>query len=297
MRWQAAVGLLGVCAGLLGPGAAPTRAQDVPEGETYETTRGLAQGTGNRASARSTSALAYNPAAMALAPLYHISSYAGYRPDGGGWTVGGAAVDSVTNKVAAGLSVRGAYDLGPLDYKGYDGELALAVPLAKSIAVGVTGRFLKLRPQKQADSGTPGGNGVKGFTMDASVAVHPVDQLDLAAFGYNLIDRGSPLTPRQVGGSAAINIGNVFTIGGEGIVDLSTFEDPSVLAGGGAEFLAGGTVPLRAGYRFDSGRDEHTVTAGIGYVDKHVGVDLSLRQDVQGNDETRLQFSLRYHVQ
>ncbi|MFW5921079.1 MAG: hypothetical protein ACOCUS_04510 [Polyangiales bacterium] len=275
------------------------RAQDAPvEESTYETTRGMAMGSGVRASGLGTSAISYNPAALALSKLYHLESAAGYDPKDGGWWIGGAAADSVTSTVAAGMSFRGVFNHEEANYDGYDGRLALAVPLADVLAIGVTGRFVKLRPEKQDGMAEPvADKGVKGFTMDASVGVQPVPGLHIAAIGHNLVDRDSALTPMLVGGSIAYSYENMFSIGGEGFADLSTFEDPEVIAGGGMEFFAGGVAPLRLGYRYDSGRGIHSVTGGIGYVDEEVGLDLSLRQAVDGASDTRLVAGFRYHVQ
>lgn len=279
--------------------ATPAVAQEeppVPEPSNYETPRTVALGTGARASAMSTSAVAANASGMLLSRLYHVEGLLDYRP-GGGWVVGGAAADSVTSKVAAGISFRGVFDEGKAEYDGYDGRLSLAVPLGDKLSVGVSGRYLKLRPDSQKRAS---GNGVKGFTMDASVTVSPIEQIRISALGANLIDRGSALTPMTVGGGAAFTIANRLTFGGEGLVDLSTFDGIGVLAGGGLEYLAGGVVPLRVGYRYDGGREIHSVSGGIGYVDRQVGVDLSLRQHVKGDagrQDTRLVFSVRYHAQ
>src|ERR1700746_268807 len=45
-----------------------------PRAMNAETARGLALGTGSRASALSTSALAYNPAALVLGHIYHVEA-------------------------------------------------------------------------------------------------------------------------------------------------------------------------------------------------------------------------------
>jgi hypothetical protein len=52
----------------------------LPPADDYETTRGMAMGLGARASAASTSALASNPANLALGRLYHVESVVGYVP-------------------------------------------------------------------------------------------------------------------------------------------------------------------------------------------------------------------------
>lgn len=277
---------------LLSAGTAAAQT-DPPEEDTLETARGLGLGTGARASAIGTSAAAYNAANLGQAQLYHIQSDLGFTPGGGGWWVGGTVVDSVSSPLAAGMSFRGMFDLGEDDHSGFDGRVSLGYAVSDAIGVGVAGRYVKLQPDTQ-DAGDPG---AKGFTLDASVRVTPTEGLHIAALGYNLIDRHSAFTPMLVGGSLSFAIKDTFTIGGDGLVDLSTFDQASVLAGGGLEYLAGGAVPLRLGYRFDSGRDTHSVTGSLGYVDQSVGVDLALRQHVAGAKDTQLVFTFRYHVQ
>ena len=105
----------------------------------------------------------------------------------------------------------------------------------------------------------------------------------------------------MVGGSAAFSFGNTgFGLGGDVLVDLNThksFNAPKLLVGGGLELMAEGVIPLRAGYLYDQGREQHGVTAGIGYVDQRVGIQLSLRQMVVGGNETTLMGGLQYFVQ
>ena len=281
---------------VLDPGAARAQEEALPPGEsTLETARGLGMGSGARASARSSSALAYNAAGMPAAQLYHIESLVGYDAGTGAWSLGSAAVDSITNKLAAGLSIRGVLGGGDDAYNGFDARLGIAIPLAESISVGLGGRFLKLRIDQQDDMMMVDNQNVRHFTLDASIRVHPVEALSLVALGYNLIDTGSSLAPMLVGGGAGLTFGGL-TIAGEGLVDLTTFDHASVIAGGGVEYLAAEIVPIRAGYRFDSGRDTHYVTGGIGYVDQHVGADVSVRQGVAGLKDTQLVLSFRYHV-
>jgi hypothetical protein len=54
---------------------------------------------------------------------------------------------------------------------------------------------------------------------------------------------------------------------------------------------------LRAGYLFDQGREQHGFTAGLGFVDQRVGIQLGLRQMIVGGKETNLMVSLQYFVQ
>ncbi|MEM9188509.1 MAG: hypothetical protein AAGF12_05010 [Myxococcota bacterium] len=276
--------------------AAPT-STPLPSDE-LETTRGLALGTGARASAASTSAHAYNPAAMPLTRTYHIEGLVGYSPSANLWSLGSAIVDSSTNKLAMGLSFRGLIGAGDYSYNGFDGRASLAIPLAEFLSVGVAGRYFSLESNAQGPDGEDGPTLGRGFTIDASIALQPVNGLRLAVLGNNLIDVESSLAPTLIGGGLSYQFGDVFMLGGDVLVDMTTFVDPKVIGGGGAEYLAGGTFPIRLGYRYDQGRSTHTVTGGVGYVDQKVGFDFSMSQDVSGDgeSETQLLLGLRYFV-
>lgn len=283
--------------------AAPASAQTEPRPRRavdVETPRGLAMGTGVRASAGSTSAAAYGAAALPIAPTYHVDALVGYAPGGNQLSFGGIVADSMTSAINAALAVRGFASAGDEGHSGWDGKLALALPVSDQLALGVTGRYLSLTQEGDARRGDAqdGDSLVKGFTMGASLRLSLGDEatrFHVTALGENLIDRGSALVPRRVGGSGALVIDG-FTVGGDVLVDLDTYDNATVLAGGGLEILAGGHVPIRAGWRFDDGRDEHALTAGIGYLETSFGAELSLRQFLIGSRSTELLVSLRYFV-
>lgn len=309
---------------------APAAAEAALEAEDLETPRGLSLGSGSRASTMGTSALAYNVANLSLGKLYHVDSISGYRVDSKQWNTGGAVVDSFTTMLAAGLSARGVFTGNKSAYSGFDIKLGLALPIGKMLSIGVAGRYLRFRPKTNPaavdmtdttmpsdgtatddttmDGSTPATPApaatndrlnarVDGFTLDAAIRLTLFKALHIAALGNNLVNRHSPLVPQQVGGSVALSIGSALNIGGDLLADLSTFDKVSFLTGGGLEYLAGGSFPLRAGYRFDTGRESHSVGAGFGYTSRHFGTDIGLRQGVAGGSETRLLMSLRYHVQ
>ncbi|MEM9069170.1 MAG: hypothetical protein AAGE52_11720 [Myxococcota bacterium] len=269
-----------------------------PREDTYETSRGLAMGAGARASAMGTSAVAYNAANMALARMYHIETFGSYLPNEGAWALGGAVADSVSNKIAAGMSFRGVYGDGNRNYRGYDARLSLGMPLSDSIGIGVSGRYVRLRSRQRNEDGERVGTSLRAFTMDASVRLTAAEGLHIAALGYNLIQTDSPLAPTLLGGSVSYTIANTFTLGVDVFADITSFDDTEIVVGAGAEFLAGGQVPIRAGFRRDQGRELNQLTLGIGYVDQKVGVDIALRQDVASDTkESSLVMSFRYHVQ
>jgi hypothetical protein len=262
-----------------------------------ETTRGLAMGAGSRASAVSSSALAYNPAAMALAPLYHVESQVQFSPAFGRWAFGGNVVDSMTNKLAAGMSFIGTIGNGETGYSGMDGRVGLAFPIVDSVAIGISGRYMSYGREGEAPAGVDQESPVgQGFTMDGSIALS-LDIVRIAAIAQNFIDIGSLLAPFRAGGGVALLVGDYLTISADVLADLTSFENPEALVGGGLEFLAGGLVPLRAGYRYDSGRGAHSITGGLGYVDQKFGIELGLRQDVGNTDNTEVMLGIRYFVQ
>ena len=268
-----------------------------PRESTYETARGLGMGTGTRASAAGTSAIAYNPANLALAPVYHLESFATYIPNDRAWMYGGAVADSVTNRMAAGFSMHGVYGNDDRNYRGFDSRLALSVPFSDAISIGVAGRYVRLRSRTENENGDRVGPGVKAFTLDAGLRVTPVAGLHIALVGSNLIPTDSSLAPMLLCGGVSYSYETLFSIGADVLVDMTSFDGPELLIGGGAEILLGGQVPLRLGFRRDQGRELNQITAAIGYVDQKVGLDVALRQDVNGPKETQLLFAFRYHVQ
>lgn len=274
------------------------RAQTRPGGDGTDTARGLGMGIGARASAMSTSALAYNPANLTLARVYHIDASTGYEPQLGRLTFQSALVDSYSGPVAAGLSFRGLLNVGGSGYSGTEGRAAVAIALGEFFSVGAAGRYVSLTPA--------GGNTrplVEQLNVDVALRVTPVAGLHFVGLANNLIDAPCTMSgfcamPRTFGGGVSYTYDGVFTIGADVLFDTTT---PStqlgVFGGGGVEWLAGGTVPIRAGYAYDHLRVVHTVTAGLGYVDPKFGVDFGLRQDAVGGSATTLMLSVRYFVQ
>jgi hypothetical protein len=280
----------------------------VPESR-IESARGMALGTGARATAASTQAQADNPANLVLGGLYHIESFVGYDPTFKriGW--GGSVVDSMTSRLAAGASARVLFGDNPAgDNKGYEAKIGLGVPLLDILSIGIAGRYANMRvsdqratPDRPPREGEPADRSFrhKHFTMDAAITLRPVPGLSIAALAYNLIDTKSKLAPTLVGGSVGFNSAG-FTVGGDVLVDLNRrnmFDGPSLTVGGGLEYLASGVLPLRIGYAYDTGRTQSYLTGGLGYVDPHFAIQVSLRQTLNGGSETSLFFGAAVFVQ
>jgi hypothetical protein len=282
-----------------------------------ESARGMALGTGARAAAASTQAQADNPANLVIGGLYHIESFVGYDPTFKriGW--GGAVVDSLTGRLAAGASARvlfGDNDAG--DNKGWEAKIGLGFPIIEMLSVGIAGRYSNIRiadthadPDSRSPTLAPTAPGatapvdqvfrLKHFTLDAAATLRPIPGLAIAALGYNLINTKSKLAPTIVGGGLAFTTG-MLTVGGDVLVDLNRhdmFPGPRLTFGGGLEYLAGNVLPLRVGYAYDQGRQQSYVTGGLGYVDPRFAIQLSLRQSVSQGSETSLFFSVAMFVQ
>lgn len=272
----------------------------VPAAEDFDTARGMAMGSGARASAASTSALEMNPANLALSRIYHIETAVGYRPQVTNFSFGGSLVDSFSSPVAMGVSYRYLLGNGHDGHAGMDGRIGLAVPIGDAFSIGVSGRYVSFTREGQAADDTRGPY-AEGVTMDAGLRVTPLPGFHIAAIGQNLIDFGSPLVPRLVGGGLSYTIDNMFTIAADGMADLSTFHyadaslRPEALFGLGLELFTG-EVPIRAGYQYDTGRGVHYVTAGLGYVNASFAIELSYRQQLVNQEGSWLMLSFRYFI-
>jgi hypothetical protein len=274
-----------------------------PQAASEETARGLALGSGVRASAISTSALAYNTAGLPLGKLYHLEGIFDLQPSKDTIGLGAAVVDSSTSSLAAGLSIRGLIENGREGVNGIDAYLGLGLPLADILSIGVGGRYINLWTPHGYDGDernerydSEGYFLTKGFTLDTAVRINPVEILHVAALAYNVVNRHSAYVPVMAGGSVAFNIGRSFIVGVDSLADLSTFKRAQLLIGGGGEYLSGPGVPLRLGYRYDNGRRIHLVAGGIGYTSQSFGLDLSLQQEVSGGHDTRITAAVRIYV-
>lgn len=302
-----------VCLSFACAWAVPVRAQErVVHEARIESVRSVGLGTGARASAVSTQAQAENPANLSAGGLYHVEGFMGYEPQMKRIGAGAAVVDSMTSRLAAGLSARGLFgDNDSGDNSGWEGRLAFGFPFGEMFSIGLAGRYSDLTvsdpkavPEKPhvAGSTTPIDQTfrLKAFTLDAALTLRPVEGFAISALAYNLIETDSPLAPMTVGGSAAFTMGTALTIGGDVLVDLNThetFDDTKLTWGGGLEYLASGVLPLRVGYQYDQGRKQNAITGGIGFVEGAFGAQMGLRQTLSGYKESTIMGVIQYFVQ
>lgn len=273
----------------------------VPSEDTLETTYGLAMGSGARAGAIGTSALAYNTSNMAGVPAYHVEAFSqlvpGSKSQGGTyWTIGSSITDSTTaKKIAMGTSFRGVFSGEGRRYSGWDWRSGIGIQAIPQIGIGIGFRWAKLKSDWV--DGVRVGPFFDGITLDASMTVTPIPWLKVSGLGYNLIKTYSVLAPQMAGGSISLTPVESFTMGGDVLVDFTSFEKNQIIAGGGLSYIAGEMVPLRFGYRRDNGRGLNQLTAGAGFNKGKIGAEMALRQDIGGRKETYLLFMFRFVVE
>ena len=274
---------------------------EIPTEDTLETTYGLAMGAGARAGATGTSALAYNTSNMAGSRTYHIEAFSqivpGSKSNGGTyWTIGSSVTDSTTaQKLAMGTSFRGVFSGNGRQYSGWDWRSGIGVQAIPQLGIGIGFRWARL--QSEWANSKRLGPSFDGITLDASITITPIPWLKVAGLGYNLIKTHSALAPQMAGGSVSLSPVDAFTIGGDLLVDFTTFQKNEIIAGAGLSYVAGQMVPLRFGYRRDQGRNLNQITAGVGFSKGKVAADVALRQDIAGRKETYLVLMFRYVVE
>lgn len=228
------------------------------------------------------SGIYHNPAGVPMANMYAVGGNYQFQPSGS--ILNASIVDSKTNpKVTAGAGYSYLLDHGDSNAaSGHDIRLALAVPaLEKRFSVGVGGRYLILD-----DDGT---EFARGFTLDGGVIVRILENLHAGVAGKNLIDicsrpvRCRGVAPRTIAGGISYGRSTAFQLSSDVELDLNSEEENINLEYQfGAEYMAGGSVPLRIGYRHLTLDTSNHVTAGVGWRSARFGADASV--DLNVND-------------
>lgn len=300
-----------VCAALV-TFAVPARADKStvrPEvGYNYqeiETPRLAATNGATRALSSSTEALFDNPANMSASRVYHLAALAQIWPESRRQSYGAAAVDSVGSSARVAGGVGATYntqDTDGINRKWTDVRFALSYPFSDQLYLGVGGRYLRLSQDGQgplgnsaASSGLSGEHIITGFALDAGATFKPANGLAISVVGMNLNNPNNGLQPMSVGGG--IGFGKeMFSLEADMAADFTTWDRTTVRAMFGGELLAGDHFPLRAGYRYDDGAKNHSVSGGFGYVDTTFQAELAVRRVVSGDSATAVVIGFTYHL-
>jgi len=214
-----------------------------------------------------------NPASLALFRRYLVEGTGGYDPATKLGFLDATVMDSVTTSLAAGLSYQ-FVSMGTDPSKSivHSAALALAIPFSDRVMVGASARYLNISGVQQAN----------GVTMDAGIVVRATDSVIIGLSGQNLIDIKTTALNR----SGALGIGWVGTsfsvVGDVRATFLPSTSTPLFTYSGGAEYLAGDAVPLRAGYSYDTVTRSQFLSAGLGYTSAGSGIDVAYRHELGG---------------
>jgi hypothetical protein len=300
---------------LVGPSRALAASALPPEvGYNYgqvESPRIAALGGALRASSNSTDALFINPANMATSRVYHIGALAQIWPEASRQTYGLAIVDSIVSasRLAGGLGgTFSRQDPEGVDRTDFDVRFDLAYPLSDHFFMGAAGHYLSLKQggfpsgvyslrPSQAAAGLNDTAIVQTLTFDAGMTLKPVEEVALSLVGYNLTDPGNGFLPLTLGGGASYGTHD-YTLEADAVGDFTTYDTGKVRAMGGGELLLGDHFPLRAGYRFDEGaQNHHAISGGFGYIDKAYTLDLSVGRVLGSDGATIITIGFKYHVE
>lgn len=272
----------------------------------HETGRGAALSGAELAMSSSLSAMFANPANMASSRVYHAGAMASIWPEAARQAYGIGIVDSHTSSTGLAGGLSGTWimqDPNGIERTGTDVRFALAFPFSQKFRIGAGMKYLSLRQngtgplgESQASSGLAQEPIVRDFGIDAGATLQPVPNLAFSIVGLNLNAAHNGFLPMIAGGGIGGGT-DKFTLEADVLADFSTWDKTKLRFMGGAELLLGEHFPLRAGYRFDEGSKIQWLSAGTGYVDKSMRIEIGVRRSVAGAAATAIVFSLVYHVE
>ncbi|WNG49943.1 hypothetical protein F0U60_41845 [Archangium minus] len=226
-----------------------------------------------------------NPASLAAFRTYRIELTGAWDWVGKDALGMVAVADSSTSMLAAGVTYQ-LISLGKGTQRAtaHLNTLALAVPLANSLMIGVSTRYLLMRGARQANS----------LTADAGLLVRPSDAFSIGVSAHNLIGTNNPELTRYYSAHAGVFAG-LLTVAADVRADFETNDRTTFTYSGGLEYVLGQNFPLRAGYTWDGFTRSSQLGVGIGLMTGGGGIDLAYHHDF-GGEQGRL-VALTFKVQ
>jgi hypothetical protein len=138
-------------------------------------------------------------------------------------------------------------------------------------------------------------------TFDAGLLIKPTDQLAIAVVGQNLTYANNGFLPMIVAGGLGY-ASDLFAIEVDGLADFSSWSYPggpkaTARIMSGAEFKAAGVIPIRAGFRYDEGAKQSTLSVGTGYVGETFAVEVSGSRSLANPGVTSIFFGASYFAE
>jgi opacity protein-like surface antigen len=261
-----------------------------------------------RAWGSGTSAMFLNPANLAETQAYHLEGLVQLTPEANRQAYGGVIMDSITNRLAAGVSFVGSFlDPDGINRQTIDVRLGLGYPITDRLLIGLGGRYMRATQtgvgpfgNSTFSGGLVNGTGRYPFletvTFDAGLTLRATEGLSISALGQNLTFLNNGVLPTTIGGGIGYATSG-FTIECDGLADLYSWGKPTARVLAGAEYLIVGQIPIRAGYRYDQGSGQHSVSAGLGYISREFSVEAAVRRAIDERGPTTVTIGLAYFLE
>lgn len=299
-------GALALVAGLASAEPSPI----VPEvGHNYgehETPRMTALGGATRSTSSSLSALYSNPANLAAAQVYHVGAFGQIYPEARRQSYGGAIVDSLISSTGLAGGLGGVWTMQDPDgirREWMDLRFGLGMPLGDVFLLGLTGKYVTLQQNgtgplgfSEASGGLKDTNIIQTVTFDAGATLRPTDELSIAVTGHNLTNPETTLLP-LMGGVGIGYATSDFGLSADAVLESRTYEKAQARFNVGGEVLLADSFALRAGYRYEQGREAHALSGGLGYVDPRYSIDASLRRGLTEPAFWAVVFGFTVHIE
>lgn len=254
----------------------------------------------------STTGLFANPATMAMSKVYHLEGIVNIWPEAVRQTYGVGAVDSVGSSTGLAGGIGAAYSIQDpqgVDRKATDVRIGVAYPISDKFFVGITPKYLRLEQNGQGPFGPSLASGglaneaiVNSWSFDAGLGLRLGDSFTLGVLGTNLTNPGHSFAPTSAGGGLGFSTREL-SISADFVADFDTYQATKTRAMVGGEFLAGGHIPIRAGYRFDDGQKNHSISGGLGYLDRSFGVNVAYRRTLDKEASSTIFFGVQFFVE
>jgi len=262
-------------------------------------TRGLGTAESLRAQGTGATALFLNPAGMSLIKQYVMEGNYQYRPEDSAHMAAGSIVDSLTTNVAAALYVHyltSTREVGSeeQDRDAIEGGLGLSYAISRSFLLGLKGKYLNADWEEIT-------GGSKVDTSDFSLDVGGMLRfggLGLGVTGNNL-SSSPPEWRKSLGLAAGYTFGTTLLVEFDALLDfdkneaLGKRDTVAPRYSGGAELFLASEYALRGGAIHDRAEDATWVAFGGGIFNQQSGIEIGVRQQIDGGDETLVSVGLK----
>ena len=247
--------------------------------------RSFAMGGAYRALGGGTEAVEGNPASLAVFRRYVVELAGAWDPRNPFGFGSASVMDSTTGGLAAGM----AYHLvsigsGDAHRVAHLNTAAFCIPFGQALQVGVSARHVLMTGARSANA----------ITGDAGLLLR-MGSVMATVSGHNLVDIDNPDFPRTFAGGLGL-ITSELTVAADVRGDFNGAQ-PAFAFSGGAEWVAGGALPLRIGFTRDLIQNASFIGAGIGFLVDGGGLDLGYRHELGGSYSRLLSITFRLRVQ